>query len=83
MPTTYEAQHPTSVHYPEAKRYPPLDEVTRPFLTTEEAAHYLNRQPQTLRIWASEGQVLTPLRIHGRLAWPVAALRHLLQQSGK
>jgi hypothetical protein len=32
--------------------YPSLEEVTRPNLKTEEAAHYLNRRPQTLRAWA-------------------------------
>ena len=57
----------------------PLEQVTRPHLTTTEAAAYLNRRPQTLREWAStERGPLRPLRIHGRLAWPVAELRRVL-----
>ena len=57
-----------------------LELVTRPTVTTEEAAHYLNRRPQTLRSWASAmpSGVPRPIRINGRLAWPVAAIRALL-----
>lgn len=60
--------------------YPPLEQVTRPTVPTAAAAYYLNRQPQTLRSWASaepEGAI-RPLRIMGRLAWPVAGIRALL-----
>jgi hypothetical protein len=39
----------------------------------------LGRAPQTLRLWAcSEDGPLRPLRINGRLAWPVGELRRLL-----
>lgn len=57
-----------------------LELVTRPTVTTEEAAHYLNRKPQTLRSWASAepAGVPRPIRINGRLAWPTAAIRALL-----
>lgn len=59
--------------------FPPLEQVTRTILTTEEAAHYLNRRPQTLRAWAClENGALRPMRINGRLAWSVAAIRALL-----
>lgn len=59
--------------------FPPLETVTRPTVTTAEAAFYLNRQPQTLRLWASEESgPLRPIRVHGRLMWPVAGLRKLL-----
>ena len=62
--------HPTTI---------PLDRETRTAVTTAEAAHHLNRAEQTLRIWAMRGSgPLTPLRIHGRLAWPVSDLRKLL-----
>jgi len=58
----------------------PLEQVTRPTLSTDEAAHYLNRQPQTLRSWAcSENGPLRPVRINCRLAWSVAEIRILLQ----
>lgn len=57
----------------------PLEAVTRPNLTTEEAAFYLNRQPQTLRGWAChEDGPLRPVRVHGRLAWPVAGIKKVL-----
>ena len=58
----------------------PLDREPRTNLPTSEAAQHLNRRPQTLRIWACmECGPLRPTRIHGRLAWPVAAIRALLQ----
>ena len=59
--------------------FPPLDLETRPAVDTAAAAHYLNRQPQTLRAWAClENGPVRPLRIHGRLAWPTAQIRRLL-----
>ena len=59
--------------------FTPLEQVSRPTVPTADAAHYLNRQPQTLRAWASlETGPLRPVRICGRLAWPVAAIRALL-----
>jgi hypothetical protein len=62
-----------------AAHFEPLEQVTRPTVPTDAAAYYLNRQPQTLRAWAClENGALHPLRISGRLAWPVAAIRALL-----
>ena len=59
--------------------FPPLEEVNRPTVPTNQAAYYLNRQPQTLRAWAClENGALRPHRIFGRLAWPVAGIRALL-----
>ncbi len=56
----------------------PLEQVTRPNLRTSEAAHYLNRRPQTLRCWASlENGPLRPIRIGGLLAWPTAEIKAL------
>jgi hypothetical protein len=56
----------------------PLAQVTRPNLKTEEAAHYLNRRPQTLRAWAClENGPLRPKRIHGLLAWSTAEVKAL------
>lgn len=61
------------------KDYPPIEKVNTPTVVTAQAAHYANRKPQTLRIWAStESGPLRPLRINGRLAWPVADLCRLL-----
>ena len=63
----------------EPQQFPPLELETRPRVPTEQAAHYLNRRPQTLRGWAcSEDGPLRPMRINGRLAWPVAELRRVL-----
>jgi hypothetical protein len=61
-------------------RFLPLDEITKPALDTIEAAHYLNRQPKTLRAWANgqRGAPIQPTRIHGRLAWSVSGIRRLL-----
>lgn len=59
--------------------FPPLDELTRPTVPTEQAAYYLDRKPQTLRGWAClENGPLRPLRVHGRLAWPVNEIKRLL-----
>lgn len=58
----------------------PLEQVTRPNLKTEEAAHYLNRRPQTLRVWAMKDGTgpLRPVRVNGRLAWPVSEIKRVL-----
>jgi hypothetical protein len=57
----------------------PLHQETRLLISTELAAYHLNRRPQTLRVWACEETgPLRPVRINGRLAWPVAAIRTLL-----
>lgn len=57
----------------------PLDRETRAALPTPEAALHLNRAQQTLRLWAMrENGPLRPIRVNGRLAWPVAELRKLL-----
>jgi hypothetical protein len=62
-----------------AEHYPPLEQVTRPAVDTAAAAYYLSRKQQTLRGWAClENGPLRPLRINGRLAWPVADLRRVL-----
>jgi hypothetical protein len=60
-------------------KYPPLQAVTRPNLKTEEAAHYLNRRPQTLRAWAMRDGIegLRPRRIAGLLAWSTAEVKAL------
>ena len=59
--------------------YRPIQEETRLAVDTACAAFHLNRRPQTLRAWAStEGGVIRPMRVHGRLAWPVSELRRVL-----
>jgi hypothetical protein len=57
----------------------PLALETRSALPTPEAAAHLSRAQQTLRLWAMrEDGPLRPLRINGRLAWPVSELRRVL-----
>lgn len=57
----------------------PLHLENRATLNTSEAAHHFNRTPQTLRQWAHKGNgPVQPLRVNGRLAWPVAEIRSLL-----
>lgn len=62
-------------------QFPPLEAVTRPNVPTEQAAHYLLRRPQTLRGWACAETFpdgLRPVRINGRLGWPVAGIKRAL-----
>jgi hypothetical protein len=64
---------------PETTSFPPLEQVTRPTVPTEQAAYYLLRRPQTLRAWACLGNgPLHPIRLHGRLAWKVDEIRRAL-----
>lgn len=62
------------------RNYPHLLEEDRPAIPTGQAAHYLCRKPRTLRDWAnnSEGAPIRPVRINGRLAWPVAEIKRAL-----
>jgi hypothetical protein len=63
---------------------PDLASVTRPGLTTPEAAVYLNRRPQTLRGWACfENGPIRPIRVNKRLIWPTDAVRSLVGVSEK
>ena len=58
--------------------FPTLESVTKPYLTTDELAHYTNLRPQTWRMKAcydSAPEGLRPLRICGRLAWSTEAVK--------
>lgn len=69
----------------EPPKFPPLELESRPRVPTEQAAFYLSRRPQTLRGWASAETFpdgLRPIRINGRLGWPVAGIRALLGMKG-
>lgn len=75
---------PATFTAPCLEQFPPLEQVTRPTIQTADAAYYLNRKSQTLRSWAStEHGPIRPVRINGRLAWPVAAIRALLEGGSK
>ena len=76
--THHSAEVRTAATHP---AFPPLHLEVRPLVETAAAAYYLLRQPQTLRGWASAGTYpdgLRPLRVMGRLAWPVAGIRAAL-----
>ena len=65
----------------ESQHFPPLELVNRPTVPTEQAAHYLLRRPQTLRGWACAETFhdgLRPVRVNGRLGWPVAGIKAAL-----
>lgn len=58
--------------------FPPLESVTRPTVPTRQAAYYLDRKPQTLRIWAMRQHPIRPVNVNGRLAWSVSDIKRLL-----
>ena len=62
------------------KKIPPLETETRPVVSTRAAAFYFDRAPRTLRGWAngSEDAPIRPLRLNGRLAWPVSEIKRAL-----
>ena len=80
----------TATHYSaearEGATVAPVDFVslhleTRTHVTTAVMCHHLNRREQTARGWASAETYppgLKPLRVMGRLAWPVAGIRAAL-----
>jgi hypothetical protein len=62
-----------------APTFTPLALETRPAVDTAAAAYYLSRRPQTMRGWAClENGPIRPIRINGRLAWPVSEIKKLL-----
>ncbi len=78
-------QHTASSATHNLPSFKPLEQVTKPNLTTEEAAFYCDRAEQTMRMWACKepAGMPRPLKINGRLAWPVAAIRALLEGGAK
>jgi hypothetical protein len=59
----------------------PLHLETRTHVTTAVMCRHLNRKEQTARGWASAETFpdgMRPLRVNGRLAWPVAGIRKAL-----
>jgi hypothetical protein len=70
--------HETTTPQKFTAQYLSLAQVNRPNLTTAEAAYYLNRRPQTLRVWAClENGPLRPTRIGGLLAWSTETVKAL------
>lgn len=79
---------PATHHTPEVRErtaapadFVPLHLETRTHVSTAVLCRHLNRKEQTARAWASAETFpdgLRPLRVMGRLAWPVAAIRKIL-----
>lgn len=60
-------------------KYPPLTEVTRDLLTTDETAFYLGLKPQTLRKWHCEGSgVIRPIYIGSKPMYKKSAVQKLI-----
>lgn len=67
----------------EESKYPPLERVTRPVLTTKELCHYANIAEQTAWVWAcKESGPVRPIRVGRRLGWPTAAVKKLCGVEG-
>lgn len=61
----------------------PLHLETRTHVSTAAMCWHLGREQQTARGWAcyeTYPEGLRPIRVMGRLAWPVAGIRMLLEQ---
>jgi hypothetical protein len=77
MPRSVDTYIPTTAQRTPA--FVPLDLEQRTHVDTSCAAHHLGRKAQTMRVWASTEQgPIRPIRINGRLAWPVSEIRRLL-----
>ncbi|AXA94153.1 DNA-binding protein [Massilia sp. YMA4] len=60
-------------------QFPSVEADTRTHVDTNCAAYWLNRKPQTLRMWATfEKGPVRPIRVNGRLAWSVDDIRKVL-----
>ena len=61
--------------------FTPLDRETRTHVDTQTMCWHLGFAPQTARLWACKEtfpEGLKPIRINGRLKWPVAGIRKTL-----
>jgi len=59
----------------------PIHKETRTHVSTALMCWHLDRKPQTARGWACHEtypKCLKPVRVMGRLAWPVSGIRTLL-----
>lgn len=61
--------------------FTPLDRETRTHVDTATMCWHLGFAPQTARLWACKETYpdgLRPIRVSGRLKWPVAGIRKAL-----
>jgi len=76
---------PLAAHSPAAPiaraQFTPLDRETRTHVDTETMCWHLGFAQQTARLWACKQtypEGLRPIRVNGRLKWPVAGIRKTL-----
>jgi hypothetical protein len=63
------------------QHFQPLEQVTRPNITTAELAYHSNMTEQAWRVKAcydTAPEGLRPLRVCGKLAWPTLGAKKLL-----
>lgn len=59
--------------------WPPLAQETAPVIQTPQAAFYLHRSVQCLRVWSmKDSGPIRPLRVNKRLLWRTDDIRQLL-----
>lgn len=62
----------------------PLDQEIRTHVSTKVLCFHLDRKEQTARGWAcNEDGPIRPIRVNGRLAWPVDDIRRILGVTSK
>lgn len=65
-----------------AQAYLPLEQETRPRISTAQAAYYLNYSPQTLREQHMRGTYdprLKPIKVGNKIAWLTDGIRAVLE----
>jgi len=76
-PHTSAKWHTTSTFCP--VDFVPLEKETRTHVSTRLMCYHLGRKEQTARGWAChEDGPLRPIRVNGRLAWPVSKIKEIL-----
>ena len=64
------------------QNYPPLEQITKPYLTTSELAYFTNMAAQSWRekaCYDSAPEGLRPIKICGKLAWPTLGAKKFLE----
>lgn len=78
-PTPAPCGHPTSQPIAAPPDFVELGKEIRTHVSTKVMCYHLGRKEQTARGWAChEDGPLRPIRVNGRLAWPVADIKRLL-----
>ena len=77
--TPVPSARPLSEALRDLRGFVPLDQEIRTHVSTKVMCFHLDRKEQTARGWAcNEDGPLRPIRVNGRLAWPVDDIRRIL-----